>query len=421
MALFKKKQAKSSAPTPQKEEKTKKRGRLRELRSKFANAFRLITIFVTYIVLTAVVVVMLLTRINGSETSIIERSIANVLTPIQSVFSDVISSLANELQKLKLRGTLEKEYNRLLAENEKLVYDAMFANELQIELSQYKALFDEISLNAALNPIACRVIGRDPGNYFSVFTINKGSDHGLDNFMAVTANGALIGYTYNVTANKADVRTIIDSEASIAALIQSSRDQGTVRGTLGIDGRPLCRMYYLPDENLPRPGDEVVTSGVGMSFPRGIPIGTVRESTRGLEENKLYIVVEPKNDFRHVENVIVLRYMPEPIGITALENGTELNIYDPIPSIMPIPTIFIGKDMFILEATPSPVPPGYTETATATPKPSPTHSGTVAGTPSPGGVYVVPNPTATPPVNFTLGPTATPKPTPPPLDITIED
>ena len=103
--------------------------------------------------------------------------------------------------------------------------------------------------------------------------------------MAVTMDGAMVGYTYNVTPTKSTVRTIIDSEASIAALIQSSRDQGTVRGTLGVDGTPLCRMYYLPEDNLPRPGDVVVTSGVGdlndgRSFPKGIPIGTVRESTR---------------------------------------------------------------------------------------------------------------------------------------------
>ena len=131
--------------------------------------------------------------------------------------------------------------------------------------------------------------------------------------MAVTMDGAMVGYTYNVTPTKSTVRTIIDSEASIAALIQSSRDQGTVRGTLGVDGTPLCRMYYLPEDNLPRPGDVVVTSGVGdlndgRSFPKGIPIGTVRESTRGMESNKQFVVVEPQADFQHIEYVIVLRY-----------------------------------------------------------------------------------------------------------------
>ena len=128
--------------------------------------------------------------------------------------------------------------------------------------------------------------------------------------MAVTISGALVGYTENVTETKSQVRTIIDSEASIAALIQSSRDQGTVRGTLGVDGTPMCRMYYLPDTSLPRPGDTVVTSGVGLEFPKGIPIGYIRESTRGMEENKSYVVLEPVVDFQHLEYVTVYRYKP---------------------------------------------------------------------------------------------------------------
>ncbi len=107
-----------------------------------------------------------------------------------------------------------------------------------------------------------------------------GSNDGVADYMAVTMEGALVGYTYNVSETKSSVRTIIDSSASIAALISSTRDQGTVRGTLGVDGSAMCRMYYLPDDHLPRPGDMVVTSGVGMSFPKGIPIGTVRVCDR---------------------------------------------------------------------------------------------------------------------------------------------
>ena len=138
--------------------------------------------------------------------------------------------------------------------------------------------------------------------------------------MAVTISGALVGFTETVYDTSCTVRTIIDSDASIAGMIQSSRDQGIVSGTLGVDGTALCRMYYLPDDSLPRPGDQVVTSGVGFSFPKGIPIGTVRESTRGMEGNKQYVVIEPQADFQHLEYVIILRYKPE---AEAIEGRSE--------------------------------------------------------------------------------------------------
>ena len=80
----------------------------------------------------------------------------------------------------------------------------------------------------------------------------------------------------------------------------------------------------LPEDNLPRPGDLVVTSGVGLSFPKGIPIGIVRESTRGMDANKQYIILEPRVDFQHLEYVIVLRYKPQAAEVEGRRQVEEL-------------------------------------------------------------------------------------------------
>ena len=306
----------------------------------------------------------LLKLITGNEMlAIPENGVAAVVTPLQSGFASVVNWISDYFYTLKLRSRLELEYNNLRQENEQLTYQAMLAEELQHKLSVYENLFDEVSDNEQLNPLVATVIGRESGNYFSVFTINKGTRDGIQDYMAVTMNGALVGYTYNTKTTSASVRTIIDSEASIAGLISTSRDQGTVRGTLGIDGQPMCRMYYLPEENLPRPGDQVVTSGVGMSFPKGIPIGTVRESTRGMESNKQYIVVEPSADFQHIEYVIVLRYQPEAEAVEDRSSSTDSLTLVPLETILPVPTVLIGSDTYQLApslaptATPTPTAP----------------------------------------------------------------
>ena len=247
--------------------------------------------------------------------------------------------------------------------------------------------------------------------------------------MAVTLSGALIGYTETVTDTQATVRTIIDSEASIAALIQSSRDQGTIRGTLGIDGTPMCRMYYLPDDHLPRPGDVVVTSGVSMSFPKGIPIGTVRESTRGMDANKQYIIVEPTADFQHIEYVNVMRYKPAAGAIQNNISSTKIELV-PLETARPYPTIRIGS----LNYFATDVPEGYTETE-ETPAPSPSAAPSVSPSPSPSPTpadlpvppeddfgYVV---VTTHDPNITPSPSPSPTPTPyitlGPDNMTLED
>lgn len=368
----------------------------------------------------------LLKLITGNEMlAIPENGVAAVVTPLQSGFASVVNWISDYFYTLKLRSRLELEYNNLRQENEQLTYQAMLAEELQHKLSVYENLFDEVSDNEQLNPLVATVIGRESGNYFSVFTINKGARDGIQDYMAVTMNGALVGYTYNTKTTSASVRTIIDSEASIAGLISTSRDQGTVRGTLGIDGQPMCRMYYLPEENLPRPGDQVVTSGVGMSFPKGIPIGTVRESTRGMESNKQYIVVEPSADFQHIEYVIVLRYQPEAEAVEDRSSSTDSLTLVPLETILPVPTVLIGSDTYQLAPSPTPSPE-----PTLAPDETPVPTGT-ASTPGPsssGGdsyEYKVPsglqNGATDNSYGFTLAPTATPTPTAPPLDLSVEE
>ena len=358
-----------------------------------------------------------------------EDTVSAVFTPVQTLFSNITESVAGYFRSMKLRSNIEAEYNALRAENEQLVYKAMLADELQQTLSQYEDLSDEIAANANMRPIVATVIGKSDANYFSTMTINKGTEDGVEDYMAVTISGALVGYTENTQAHKATVRTVIDSNASIAALIQSSRDQGTVRGTLGVDGTPLCRMYYLPDDNLPRPGDLVVTSGVGMSFPKGIPIGVVRESTRGMDANKQYIVLEPQVDFQHLEYVIVLRYKPQAEAIEGRENGRTNIELVPLESARPSPEVpQIASSLFDsptpetsseVQLTPSPSPEP-SETPTPSPTPAPTAQ------PSPDETifeYQVVNlhgdPTPTP--SPTPGPTATPYFTPDPNDMIFEE
>ncbi len=343
-----------------------------------------------------------------------ENAISSVVSPVQTFFSGLTESVFGYFRSMKLRANIEEAYNELRAENEQLVYQAMLAKELQNTLSQFQDLSDEIAANANMQPVIARVTGKSDSNYFSTFTINKGTADGLKNYMAVTISGAMVGYTENVLEHTSTVRTVIDSEASIAALIQSSRDQGTVRGTLGIDSTPLCRMYYLSDDNLPRPGDTVVTSGVGMGFPKGIPIGTVRESTRGMEANKQYIVLEPLVDFQHLEYVIVLCYQPEPLAVEGREKGGSAATYVPMESARPSPVVpEYAASLFDSQATPD---PNATETPTPEPTPEPTETPEPTFSPTP------PPPSPTPgetPMEYQLfvprdEPTATPTPSPEP-------
>ncbi len=320
------------------------------------------------VIILVLLVMMLITAYSQSSGLLKspEGLFAKIITPVQNFVSGFGQSISDYLYRVKLRSNIEYEYNQLKAQNDELVLRSILYEELEEENTQLRALLGEYEERASMNPLLARVIASETGNYFSTFTINKGRKDGVDTQMAVITSEGLVGYVYEVFDTTSKVITIIDDHASLAALIESSRDQGSVKGTLGSTGEPLCRMYYLSADSVPRPGDRVITSGVGVSFPKGLLIGYVRESTRAIEDNKHYIVVEPAADFEHIEQVLVLRYYAELEEMPENYDNTEI-IIAPVPTARPQAVI---EEDRLTNSTPVPLPdaPGR---VTPAPTPSP--------------------------------------------------
>lgn len=65
----------------------------------------------------------------------------------------------------------------------------------------------------------------------------------------------------------------------------------------------------------------------------------MRESTRGMEGNKQYVVIKPQADFQHLEYVIILRYKPEAEAIEGRDSTAVYNEYVPLVTARPYPTL----------------------------------------------------------------------------------
>ena len=364
------------------------------------------------------------TPLFGGEDSLIGR----LITPVQSVFAGIADSFGGFFREWKLRENLQAELDRVTAENEQLTYETMLTEELQIKSRMFADLKEEADANPLLRPIIARITNKSSPTYYSTCTINKGAADGIKPYMPVTYDYSLVGYTETVREHDSTVRTIIDSAASIGVVIQSiNDDQGTLRGTLGLDdvsGPPICRVYYIPENSLPRLQDPVLTSGVGMDFQEGIPVGEIAESSRGSKENKEFILVKPNVDFPHLEYVIVLRYVPSrnPV-ISQAASRPDWELYTLEPSYEPPEVPVVAASLF---DTPSPEPtdtPAPTEipdywVPTAAPTDTPTPTPTLTPTPAP---TPVPTPTVyVAQIPYHIGkrrneePTPTPSPTPAP-------
>jgi len=347
--------------------------------------------------------------------SIPSKLLTKAITPVQQWFADGAGWFFDYIEKLKLRSTIEKEYEQLYDKYDELLSEVMLVEQLKDQLSAYQDLEEEMQTHSQYASVAARVIATDSQNYFSILTLNVGTRQGVSENMAVVKSGGLVGYTYDVTETSCKVQTIISSDASIAAMLQSTHYQGTIKGTMGIDGQPMCRMYYLNESHLPRQGDVVVTSGVGQEFPKGIPIGTVKESTRGMADGKSYVVVEPIVDFERIEYVIVYCYTPSYAEKAENRGDSSQTSFIELATARPVPTFALDvSDGFNI--TPTPETSSLPESAAGTPTPSvtpevkPEHNESIKITATP-----VPNLSYDDiPGTPTPEPTPTPSPTPVP-------
>lgn len=252
------------------------------------------------------IISMVLTWEVRPSTSPIEQSITHVIVPLNkgvTYFGDWLTqrikffTSINELQTMNTE--LTKELDQLRYENKLLEQD-------KVELNNLRKLYELDQRYADYPKTGARIIGKDPGNWYEVFIIDKGTDDGLEVNMVVLAGNGLVGRIIEIAPNYAKVRSVIDDLSSVSAKILRTSDLCTVSGekSLGDQGKALVQ-YIEEDVNLVV-GDEIITSHLGDIYPPGIMIGVVESIETNPNKLTKTAVLQPVVDFKHLEEVLVI-------------------------------------------------------------------------------------------------------------------
>jgi rod shape-determining protein MreC len=123
-----------------------------------------------------------------------------------------------------------------------------------------------------------RVVLRDPANWWRTVQIDLGSREGVRENLAVLTSDGLIGRTSSVSLMRSQVVLIGDPNCKVAALVQNETHDTGVLGAGGPFDNSLVELGYLSRNANLKPGQNVVTSGLGGIFPAGISIGKIVDS-----------------------------------------------------------------------------------------------------------------------------------------------
>jgi rod shape-determining protein MreC len=123
--------------------------------------------------------------------------------------------------------------------------------------------------------------------------------------------GALVGTVERVQEGMSWVRLITDPESDVNAVIQESRALALASGEAG--GR--LSMEFLAEGIEVKPGDTVLTSGIGGLYPKDLYIGRVAGVDGGTLDVFKRARVDPAVRLTSLENVAVLTsFQPLKLG-----------------------------------------------------------------------------------------------------------
>ena len=221
--------------------------------------------------------------------------------PVQTVtgFSEDLSSL------WQVKDENDELRSELASQN---MYKAEL-DETKRKLQELEEL-NELTSNSDYESISANILNRDTQGWSNTITLDKGTNDGITEDMAVICSKGLIGKVVEANPNSSKVKLLTESSADTKISIRVEIDKDTTAGGTLEGYDPDTGMYTVNvyDSNVKiEEGMKIITSGTGQVFPSGILIGKVSEVSDKYDEVGKSVLVKPAVNFDSFNYVSVLK------------------------------------------------------------------------------------------------------------------
>lgn len=252
-------------------------------------------------------VLMLITFGTDAFNRPLNTVVGYVIVPFQQGIEKVGHYISNRSDELTSIKTLLDENMQLKETVAALTEENTILQQDKYELNKLRALFELSESYDTYNKVGARIIGRDTGNWYSSFVIDKGSDDGLAINMNVIADGGLVGRITSVGPNWSRVTSIISDNSNVCAMTIATEDNLIVSGDLQLMTEGVISFSQLVDgKNVVQEGDKIVTSNISDIFLPNILVGYIHTINRDNNNLTKSGYITPAVDFEHLSVVLVI-------------------------------------------------------------------------------------------------------------------
>lgn len=258
----------------------------------------------TIITIVFLIVVVVISNIGTDRLAVVGNTINGLFMPVQNAFVYIKDKITGKDAELSDIDRLKEENQNLKNEKNKLQEQV---KELEILKSENNTLKDYLNLRnkyAEFSTVPGYVIEKSFSNYDKIIVINVGSNDGIAENMPVISDAGLVGHVISVTPNTAKVQTIIDNASTVSAMISTTNNSILLKGTM--NNTSSVKVTSIPSDATVLQGDEVITSGLGGIYPKGILIGSINEIVNTKNEMDRYAMVQTAIDFNKLETLLVI-------------------------------------------------------------------------------------------------------------------
>lgn len=257
--------------------------------------------------------------------------------------------------------------DRLILENRALRQELLTKNSDLLMLEQLKHENDRLRellgspLRSDERKMVAQVLTADTDPYTHQVVIDKGSDQGVYIGQPVISDKGVVGQVISV--GKVSSRVLLISDATHAIPVQVLRNDIRVIAS-GTGRRDELQLEHIPSSTDIRPGDMLVTSGLGGRFPEGYPVGIIKSFDVDSQNAFAVVSVTPTAQLERLRYLLLLwpnksETTPPPTADEVREAARE-RIPDALP---PLETTSDAEGAVPASATP-------TSTAPASAKPA---------------------------------------------------
>jgi rod shape-determining protein MreC len=221
---------------------------------------------------------LVISNLPADTNSGLRRAISSMFVPLVGLTGSSKQLAAKSIEALLPRRELLRQNEMLRRENQELKLQLIQAEDANNENTRLRQHFGWQQRSAWKVKLA-RVVIRDPANWWRTVQIDCGSRNGARvNMPVLGTDGSLVGRISSVMLTRSQVVLLGDPNCKVAARVRNEAGDTGVIGAGGPLNSSFVELAYLSRSANVRPGQEVLTSGLGGIFPKDIPIGRIVDS-----------------------------------------------------------------------------------------------------------------------------------------------